>query len=114
MERYNRFSKYLHSRFGEKVLKLTLDLGLGCPNRDGTLSTEGCIYCDELGSGPGSSMIPIDEQIQTRMKVLKQKRGVNKFIGYFQSYTNTYCSPEFLEEKLSILLIRKQHKRTIY
>ncbi len=104
MKRYNRFSKYLRSRFGEKVLKLTLDLGLGCPNRDGTLSSEGCIYCDEFGSGSGSSMTPIDEQIKTRMKFLKQKRGVNKFIGYFQSYTNTYCSPEFLEEKLSVLL----------
>ncbi len=104
MERYNRFSKYLRSRFREKVLKLTLDLGLGCPNRDGTLSSEGCIYCDEFGSGAGSGAIPIDEQIKTRMELLKRKRGVNKFIGYFQSYTNTYCSPEFLEEKLSVLL----------
>ncbi|HDS09181.1 MAG TPA: TIGR01212 family radical SAM protein [Firmicutes bacterium] len=103
INRYYKFSQYLKQRFNEPVRKLSLDLGLGCPNRDGFLSTGGCIYCDESGSGTGKKDISIEEQIETGLKRLSST-GTEKVIGYFQSFTNTYCSPEFLEEKLNILL----------
>ena len=103
-DHYYRFSKYLKDRFGEKVLKIPLDLGFGCPNRDGTLSDAGCIYCDELGSGTGlGNEYPLEDQVEQQLSKLQQK-GFQKFIGYFQSFTNTYCAPEILEEKLNTLL----------
>ncbi len=103
LTRYNKFSDYLKHRFSSQVRKLPLDLGLTCPNRDGTLSVGGCIYCDEKGSGPGKKSYPIEEQVERGLEEL-QRKGVNKVIGYFQSFSNTYCPPEFLEKNLTVLL----------
>ena len=64
-KRYNQFSAYLKNKFGAKVYKITLDAGFSCPNRDGVISTGGCIFCDEGGSfsQAHSNLIPIEEQV---------------------------------------------------
>jgi len=89
--RYRNFSHYLKKIFGCRVYKISLDAGLSCPNRDGTLSTKGCIFCDPSGgSGQKSQPESISEQISSGMKGLKKRYKADKFIAYFQTFTNTY------------------------
>ena len=97
-KRYNTYNSFLRNRHGEKVGKLSLNAGLTCPNRDGTISTGGCIFCSEDGSGTfaGCSEDSIQEQMQSQTLVQEDKWKVNKYIAYFQSYTNTYGSIEDL------------------
>ena len=66
---------------------------MSCPNRDGTLGSGGCIFCSAGGSGDfaASSSISITGQIEQQIASIRQKRPVNKFIAYFQAYTNTYA-----------------------
>lgn len=91
-KRYNLFSSYLKKKFNEKVYKVTLDAGFSCPNRDGTLSNVGCIFCDESGSfsQAHSNKLDIENQLEVGMKTLKKKFKANKFLSYFQAYSNTY------------------------
>ncbi len=94
-KRYRDYNGYLREIFGERVQKISLDAGLGCPNRDGTLSRKGCIFCDALGSGTGALIrhgISIEEQIDRARRALKRRYKADKFIAYFQSFTNTYAS----------------------
>ena len=101
MERYRDYNTYLKEIFGERVQKISLDAGLSCPNRDGTISDKGCIYCDSRGSGTGAMInrgLSIDEQIMESRKRLKRRYGASKFIAYFQSFTNTYAPVSKLEE----------------
>lgn len=90
--RYRAFNNYLLERFGERVRKVTLDAGLGCPNRDGTKGWNGCSYCDRLGSGTGArNRYPdIRTQALAGMERLAQRYEAQKFIVYFQSFSNTY------------------------
>ena len=100
-KRYNQYSAYLKSIFNTKVYKITLDAGFSCPNRDGTLSQNGCIFCDESGSfsQAQSSLLPIKEQLYEGIEKLKKSQfKAKKFISYFQAYTNTYKPVEELEE----------------
>ena len=89
---YLTFGDYLKSLFGEKVYKVTLDAGFSCPNRDGTLSKEGCIFCDETGSFSRlySNSMPVKEQLLEGMGKIKARYHANKFLAYFQAYSNTY------------------------
>jgi radical SAM protein (TIGR01212 family) len=99
MNRYRDLNTYLRTLFGERVQKIALDAGLNCPNRDGTLSHEGCAFCNGLGSGTGALTrrnISIEQQIREARDALARLYGARKFIAYFQSYTNTYASPSFL------------------
>ena len=91
--RYNDFSSYLRGVFGCRVQKITIDAGLTCPNRDGTLSTGGCIYCNVRGSGTGahSAGISITDQILKAKTALVRRYKAKKFIAYFQSFSNTYA-----------------------
>lgn len=91
-KRYNAIGSYLKKEFGYKVIKLSLDGGFSCPNRDGTLSNDGCIFCSEKGSGDftSSSVLNINEQLTEQISLLKKKWPSGKYIAYFQSYTNTY------------------------
>ncbi|SFG78415.1 hypothetical protein SAMN05660649_02709 [Desulfotomaculum arcticum] len=93
--RYNIYSEHLIKKFGQKVYKLPVNLPGTCPNRDGTLSTGGCIFCDEQGAGfdalPNS--LSVQEQIRENKKYFKKKFGAQKFIVYFQAFTNTYLPP---------------------
>jgi radical SAM protein (TIGR01212 family) len=94
LKRYRDFNSYLKQMFGERVQKISLDAGLGCPNRDGTISTKGCIFCDRRGSGTGALMdhgLSIEEQIAQARRFIQKRYGAKKFIAYFQSFTNTYA-----------------------
>ena len=97
---YYSYSEYMTERFGGKVYKLSLDGGMTCPNRDGTLSTGGCIFCSEGGSGDFSErhIDDISLQIEQAKKQVKQKYTGNKFVAYFQSYTNTYADIAYLRK----------------
>ena len=91
-KRYYQFSQYLKDKFGEKVYKITVDAGFSCPNRDGTISSGGCIFCDEGGSFSQAcdSFLPVKEQIKIGIEQQHNRYNANKFIGYLQAYSNTY------------------------
>ncbi len=99
--RYYSLNEYLKESFGEKVYKLSVDLGLGCPNRDGTLDTRGCIFCLEGSSHFAKSSGSLNQRLDEAKKLVAGKTDAKKFIAYFQSYTNTYASAEFLEGAFS-------------
>lgn len=106
--RYNKLNRFLKNKFGEKVLKICIDGGFTCPNRDGKKSTYGCIFCSEKGSGEHIKKCDsISEQVRNYFKSYKAER-TNKFIAYFQNYTNTYDSIENLKEKYDSALIDKK------
>ncbi len=101
---YNSLNKYLYNLFGCKVYKISLSLGVTCPNRDGSLGTGGCIFCSKGGSGDfaASSSLSIREEIECAKALIKNKLPKNtpcKYIAYFQAFTNTYGDPDFLSEK---------------
>jgi radical SAM protein (TIGR01212 family) len=104
---YRDYSSYLRSLFGCRVQKITLDAGLTCPNRDGSLGRGGCVYCNERGSGTGASsrLQSIAEQIARGKSALQKRYNAVKFLAYFQSFSNTYAPLEVLkplyEEALS-------------
>jgi radical SAM protein (TIGR01212 family) len=92
-KRYYDFNTYLRNIFGCRVQKITIDAGLSCPNRDGTLSTEGCIYCNDRGSGTGAYArgLSVTDQLLEGKRVLSKRYKAKKFIAYFQSFSNTYA-----------------------
>jgi len=94
LQRYRDYNTYLKELFGERVQKIPLDAGFSCPNRDGTLSDQGCIYCNTLGSGTGAwirKKQPLDEQISTVQRIARKMYKAKLFIAYFQAFTNTYA-----------------------
>ncbi len=99
-KRYNQFSAHLKNKFGVKVYKITLDAGFSCPNRDGSLSTGGCIFCDEGGSfsNSHSNLLSVEEQVHIGAKNLKDRFGAEKFMSYFQAFSNTYKPLSELEK----------------
>jgi len=103
-DRYNRLNKYLKNKFGERTLKICIDGGFTCPNRDGKISTHGCIFCSEKGSGEHIKKTDISLQIKNYFESYKAERA-NKFIAYFQNFTNTYDSLKNLKEKYDSALI---------
>jgi len=106
--RYYDLNSYLRNIFGCRVQKISLDAGLTCPNRDGLISTDGCIYCNSRGSGTGALQkgLPTTEQILKGKEFLMRRYKAKKFIAYFQSFSNTYGPYEKLkwlyEEALAI------------
>lgn len=96
---YHSLDYEMKKRFGEKVYKISLESGLTCPNRDGTLGYGGCIFCSGSGSGDFASPVSssVTQQINTGIHGISSRKHVgNKFIAYFQSFTNTYAPPEQL------------------
>lgn len=91
-KRYNQYSEHLKQRFGVKVYKVTLDAGFSCPNRDGSISSGGCIFCDDGGSfsQAHSNSLSVEEQLQTGIETLSKRFKAKKFMSYFQAYSNTY------------------------
>lgn len=91
-KRYYSYSQYLKEIFGQKVYKLSVDAGFSCPNRDGTISYDGCIFCDDSGSfaQTHSGQLSVEEQIKTGIEILPKRLGAKKFIAYFQAFSNTY------------------------
>ena len=98
-KRYYDLNTYLRSVFGERVQKLTVDAGFTCPNRDGKLSTAGCIYCNPKGSGTGAHALgmSISEQINQSKPGVAKRYKAKKFMIYFQAFTNTYGPIERLK-----------------
>jgi len=99
-KRYNDLNGYFRKIFGCRVQKISIDAGLSCPNRDGTISSGGCIYCNARGSGTGahSRGLSITEQLCKGKQALAKRYKAKKFIAYFQSFTNTYAPVEKLEQ----------------
>lgn len=97
---YYSIDYYLKQTYGEKVYRLSLNGGMTCPNRDGTLGERGCIFCSEGGSGDfaSSPALSITEQIVFAKEKIKEKTNVRKFIAYFQAFTNTYAPVAYLKK----------------
>ena len=96
---YRSLDYHLRNRYGEKIYKVSLDGGMTCPNRDGTLGKCGCIFCSEGGSGDfaGDRTHPVHQQIEEQKTRLSPKFPATHFIAYFQAYTNTYAPLSYLE-----------------
>lgn len=100
-KRYYSLNSFLRNKFNKKVFKISIDGGFSCPNRDGTISYGGCIFCSERGSGDfaGSREKSIKQQIIEVSQVMEKKWKEGAYIAYFQAYTNTYGEVETLKRK---------------
>lgn len=98
--RINSYGSSLRRRFGCRVSKVNVDGGFTCPNRDGVRGTGGCIYCDNSSFSPGGTQpeVPIEEQMAAGMAYHRRRLGSEKFIVYFQKFTNTYAPVERLRD----------------
>ena len=102
--RWNRHSDYFRYHYGERVQKIPLDAGFSCPNRDGRLSSSGCIFCNPLGSGTGLGIQGLDIAAQWDYRCEKLlEQGYRLFMAYLQSFSNTYGPIERLAEVLEEL-----------
>lgn len=105
-KRYNTFSDELKRVFGCKVQRISIDAGFSCPNRDGTLDIEGCIFCGGHGSGSYGIRrdLDISSQLEDGKEVMRRKYRASKFMAYFQAYSNTYAAVGRLRELFSEVL----------
>jgi radical SAM protein (TIGR01212 family) len=96
---YNSFGSYIKKKFGTTVYKVNVDAGFTCPNRDGTIGTTGCIYCNNDSFRPSSCKptLSISEQIRNGITYIRKRYKAEKFLAYFQPYTNTYAPVDELE-----------------
>jgi radical SAM protein (TIGR01212 family) len=96
--RYNSFGAYLRGRFGCRVYKVSVDAGFTCPNRDGTVALGGCSYCNNDSFRPHgvNRLLPVAWQVEHGITYLKSRYGAQKFIVYFQPFTNTHAPLEQL------------------
>ncbi|HEX9080570.1 MAG TPA: TIGR01212 family radical SAM protein [Desulfuromonadaceae bacterium] len=94
------YGLYLRRRFGCRVSKVNVDAGFTCPNRDGSKGTGGCIYCNNVSFSPRDTqpVVPLEEQMAHGMAYHRRRLGSEKFIIYFQKYTNTYGSVAHLAD----------------
>ena len=99
LRRYRSFGFHMKELFGTAVHKVNVDAGFTCPNRDGTVGTGGCIYCNNDSFRPSSctSTLPLGKQISNGISYVKKRYHAEKFLIYFQPYTNTYAPVEELE-----------------
>ena len=99
--RFNAYSNYFKKIFGERVQKVTIDAGFTCPNRDGTISKNGCLYCDNKAFNPSycSPSKSIAQQIEEGIEFHKNRyRRANKYLAYFQAFSNTYAPLSVLKK----------------
>jgi radical SAM protein (TIGR01212 family) len=100
---YNNLSSYLKSKYNGRIAKICIDGGFGCPNRDGTCGTGGCIYCGERGAGEHiDPTLSIKAQVEAALSKDNKNDG---FIAYFQNFTNTYAPVHVLRERYDSALI---------
>jgi len=111
-QRYYKFSKYLREKFGCSVYKVSIDAAFRCPNKDGKLSKDGCIYCDNeaFSFNARTPSKSIERQIEQGMNFGRKRYNADKFIVYFQAHTNTYASGKVLKERYDIV---KQFKDVV-
>lgn len=106
---YYSLDAYIKNTYGEKYYKIALNAGLSCPNRDGKVSTGGCIFCSAGGSGDfavKTDAASIKEQLLAGQALLNGKQIGSRFIAYFQAYTNTYGPVSYLREIYTAALIQ--------
>ncbi|SDY52517.1 hypothetical protein SAMN05660462_00218 [Proteiniborus ethanoligenes] len=105
-KRYLSFNYEMKRLFNSKVIKLSLDGGFTCPNRDGTIGDKGCIFCGEEGSGEfaASRSLSLEKQIESQKELLSKKWSEGKYIAYFQNFTNTYSTYEDLKQKYNLAI----------
>ena len=98
-KRYTDYNSYLRQIFGCRVQKISIDAGLTCPNRDGRISADGCIYCNARGSGTDAFAqgISIAEQVVRSQLFMAKRYNAKKYIAYFQSFSNTYAPVSILK-----------------
>ncbi len=108
-KKYNQYSQHLEDMFGCKIYKITLDAGFDCPNRDGNLSSGGCIFCEEGGSFSRAhcNTLSVQQQVEAGVEKLKSRFKAQKFISYFQAYSNTYAPVDKLKEIYDQSLLHK-------
>jgi len=99
-KRYHSYNTYLKKKYGERVQKVTVDAGFTCPNRDGTVASGGCIYCNNESFNPGYNdpTKSVRQQIDEGTEFLRRRYNVDKFMVYFQPYSNTYASLDKLKQ----------------
>lgn len=104
---YNTYSNYLKNKYGEKVYKLPISLDLTCPNRDGTVGQNGCIFCGEEGGSFEnlSCSMSVREQLEKNKGYIGKRYNAKKFIAYFQNFTNTYLPFEDFKKYIEDALI---------
>ncbi len=97
---YHFFGDYLRHKYNARILKLPINAGLSCPNRDGKISDEGCIFCSEDGSASPTTegIADIREQMVNAKRSFRRADSETRYIAYFQAFTNTYASPAKLKE----------------
>lgn len=102
MERYYKYSTYLKDLYGEKVYKIPINLPLTCPNRDGEVAHGGCTFCGDVATGfeALNNTISVKTQLETNIITIGKKYKANKYIAYFQNFTNTYMPPGEFEAYL--------------
>ncbi|MBN1355766.1 TIGR01212 family radical SAM protein [bacterium] len=101
-EPFLTFNRYLQNRFGERVQRVPVHAGMTCPNRDGTLGRDGCIYCENRSFHSfRTSGKSLEDQIRDGMDRAKRRYGARKFLVYFQTFTNTYAPIESLRDLYS-------------
>ena len=99
MEWYRSINTFLKEKFGERVYKISLGASFTCPNRDGTKSTGGCIFCNPESNHPGRSIEkPISEQLESGVQEVLKRHHSTKFIAYLQHYSNTYADSARLKK----------------
>ena len=102
---YRKYSDFLREKFGEKVYKLPVKLDLTCPNRDGTCGVGGCIFCGEEGGSFENNFGSVRDQLLKNKELIKNKYKANKYIAYFQNFTNTYMPFEDFKRVIEESLI---------
>ena len=103
-DNFYSFNEYLKNIFGERVQRISINAGFRCPNIDGTLSSDGCIYCNNKSFGIYiDSNKSIEDQIMDSIAFYKKRLGANKFIAYFQSFSNTYSNLKTLRRTYDII-----------
>lgn len=107
--RYYPFSYFLRENFPVKVHKISIHAGFTCPNRDGLAGVGGCTYCANESFSPNvrETIAPIKEQVENGIKFLKRRYGSEKFIAYFQAFTNTYADVDTLKDRYDEALLNK-------
>lgn len=99
-KKYHTLNHFLRNKFDDKVFKISLDAGFTCPNRDGSISTGGCIFCSPRGSGDfAGTCSDLVHQFEEVKEMMSKKWKNGKYIAYFQAYTNTYADTATLAEK---------------
>lgn len=103
-EYFYSFNDYLKDKFGQRVQRLSLNAGFTCPNRDGKIGREGCIYCNDRGFSPfANSRLSLKQQIRQSMDYAGKRYKAKKFVAYFQNASNTYAPLNNLKKAYNVI-----------